>query len=184
MKLNAINLIELQTQNMKSDKTTIAMCAAITPELNAIDVSKCLIEQNIDTMSGVMLDEIATEKNIFWYDSNADLDVKRNLIKNADKVFRYLGTPYAIEQVIMDYFGDGTIEEWYEYDGDPFYFRVLTSNIAVTGTKAEQFNAAVNKVKRLSTRLEEVIVNMVANLDVKYGFALHTGDSIKLRQEA
>ncbi|WP_069997744.1 phage tail protein [Cellulosilyticum sp. I15G10I2] len=184
MNLNQLDLLSLQTNSMKSDKTTVALCEAINPQLNAIDVTKCIISSNIDTMSDAMLDEIATEKNIFWYDPNAEIEIKRNLIKNCDKVFSFLGTNYAIEQVIKDYFGDGVIEEWYEYGGAPYHFKVLTSNISVTGEKAEQFNAAVNKVKRLSTRLEEVLVNMVADLSVHYGFVLHTGDSITLIQGA
>lgn len=184
MQLNQVDLLSLQTNSMKADKTTIALCEAINPQLNAIDVSKCIIFSNINTLNSPMLDEIATEKNIFWYDPNAEIEIKRNIIKNCDKVFRFLGTNYAIEQVIKDYFGDGVIEEWYEYGGSPYHFKVLTSNVSVTGEKAEQFNIAINKVKRLSTRLEEVLVNMVANLDIYYGFVLHTGDSITLIQGA
>jgi P2-related tail formation protein len=184
VELEQINLLSLQTSSMKTDQTTAALCEALTPHFNRIDVSKCIIALSIDSMSSSMLDELAVERNIFWYDPSVEIEIKRNIIKNCDKVFRFLGTNYAIEQVINDYFGDGEIEEWYEYGGEPYHFKVITSNTSVTGEKANQFNGAVSKVKRLSTRLEEVLINMVANLDIYYGFAVHTSDSIMLRQEA
>jgi P2-related tail formation protein len=184
MELKQIDLLALQTSTMKKDSTTIALTQALTPHLNQVNPDKCILALNLDSMNSRMLDELAVEKNIFWYDPNASLIVKRNLIKNADKVFRYLGTNYAIEQVIKDYFGDGEIEEWYEYGGEPYHFKVLTSNLSVTRESAEQFREAVNKVKRLSTRLEEVLVNMVSTLDVCYGFVLHTGDTVILKQGA
>lgn len=183
MKLNELNLLTLQSNHMKSDKTTKALCEALTSSFKNIDTNKSLFRINIESLSEDVLDELALEKNIFWYDPKADIQVKRNLIRNADKVFKYLGTNYAIEQVVQDYFGDGEVEEWYEYGSMPYHFRVVTSNTSVTGTQADMFNEAVEKIKRKSTRLEEVLVALSATFDIFYGFVIHVGDNIILRQE-
>ncbi|MDA3732029.1 phage tail protein [Niameybacter massiliensis] len=183
MELGKVSMLSLQTGSMKHDPTTCAMSKVLSDVFNAIDTEKSLIRTQLDTLTEEILDLIAVEKNIFWYDSNSDIDIKRNIIRNCNKVFRTLGTNYAIEQVIADYFGDGQIEEWYEYDGQPYHFRVLTTNTKVTGELADQFHKAVEAVKRKSTRLHEVLVIMSANLNLYYGFIVHTGDKIIIRQE-
>ncbi|MDA3732396.1 phage tail protein [Niameybacter massiliensis] len=183
MELGNVNVLTLQTSAMKQDKTTQAMSLVLTEILNEIDIGRSLIRTQLEDLSEEVLDTIAIERNIFWYDANANADIKRNIIRNCNKVFRTLGTNYAIEQVIADYFGDGQIEEWYEYDGQPYHFRVLTTNTKVTGELADQFHKAVEAVKRKSTRLHEVLVMMSANLNLYYGFVVHTGDKIIIRQE-
>ena len=183
MELCNINLLNLQTGCMKQDPTTRAMSEVLSKVFNEIDTDKSLIRTQLNTLPEEILDVIAIEKNIFWYDPAAHIDIKRNIIRSTNKVFKHLGTNYAIEQVIADYFGDGTIEEWYEYGGQPFYFRVLTRNTQVTGELADQFHKAVEAVKRKSTRLYEVLVLMSANLNNYYGFVVHTGDKIIIRQE-
>lgn len=184
--LKNVDLLTLQTRYMQQDPTTKALCAALTPLLQdlAEKVKLCLVLPNVDTLPEEILDELAYELHVEWYDANASTEVKRSLIKNSDKVHKYLGTPYAVEQVVQDYFGDGTVKEWFEYEGDPYNFRVVTSNSAVTGDLANQFAKAVDKVKRKSTRLEQVIMLMSAGMDLYLGNVLHTGDYYTIRQEA
>lgn len=183
MEIKQIDLLKLQSEHMKSDPTTIDLCNTLSTAFNNINPQICNIHLSLDYLQESVLDELAIEKNIFWYDSNASIETKVKIIKNAEKVFKYLGTNYAVEQVIEDYFGDGEILEWYDYNGSPYHFKVKTSNLQVTEELAQQFTDAVNKVKRLSTRLEEVVVNFSATVDINYGFALHGKDTITLSQE-
>mgnify|MGYP000365305309 CR=1 FL=1 len=182
--LKDVDLLSLQTSYMKQDTTTKAMCAALTPEFQKLseEVKTCLIFSRINELDSEALDELAWQLHIDWYDANADIEVKRQIIKNALKVHRYRGTPYAVEQVVQDYFGDGHVEEWFEYGGDPYHFRVVTSNPSVTGEMAEQFVKAVEKVKNVRSHLEQVIISMSAEMQIYLGFVLHTGDLITVEQ--
>lgn len=182
MKLKEIDLLKLQTSYMRQDETTIAMCSVLSTELNKIDPSKCLIMYNINSLTEDVLDEIAVSENIFWYDSEATIEVKREIIKNADEVFRYLGTAYAVERVVTDYFGDGEVVEWFTYSGTPGHFKVYTSNIEATASLVDQFNRAIELIKRKSAILDEVVVNMVENISVINGFAMHIGDVMTIAQ--
>lgn len=182
MKLKEIDLIKLQTSYMKTDETTIAMCKTLNPELNKIDPSKCLIMYNIDILPESILDEIAVSENIFWYDSQASIAIKRDIIKNADEVFTYLGTAYAVERVVIDYFGDGEVIEWFKYNGTPGHFKVYTSNIEATASLADQFIRAIELIKRRSSKLDEIVVNMVESYNIMNGFAIHYGDNMTLKQ--
>jgi len=185
MNLNNVDLLKLQTLFMQQDLTTQAICAALNQQFENIagDIGKCLILSNINLLSVELLDELAYELHVDWYDSSASIDVKRALIKNSDKVHMYLGTPYAVEQVVWDYFGDGYVEEWYQYTGgEPYHFRVVTSNPSVTGELAELFASAMDKVKRKSAIMDAVVVDLSAQMTVYYANSLHVGDLYILEQ--
>jgi len=184
MDLNNVDLLALQTKAMQKDPTTKGLCAALTPQLQDIanKARLCILLGRVDELPAAVLDELAYQLNITWYDAGAADEVKRALIKSSDLVHMTLGTPYAIEQVVADYFGDGYVEEWFEYGGDPFYFRVITSNTAVTGDLATQFANAIEKVKRKSTRLEQVIISMTAEMPIYFGNVIQTGDFITIEQ--
>jgi len=182
--LKNVDLLSLQTTHMKQDPTTRAICKALTPQFRQLadEVKACMILVRVRELDSVALDELAWQLHVDWYDANASLEIKRQVIKNALKVHRYRGTPYAIEQVIQDYFGDGYVEEWFEYGGDPYHFRVVTSNPSVTGELTNQFAMAVEKVKNIRSRLEQVIISMSAEMQIYFGNVLHTGDNIIVEQ--
>lgn len=184
MDLNNIDLLVLQTKSMQNDRTTIGFCDALTPQLNTVSnqIDSILIYSNIDGLSNEVLDILAWQFRVEWYVATANIEVKRKLIKNAFKVHKSKGTPYAVEQVIRDMFGDGYVTEWFEYGGNPFNFKVITTNPSVTAELANQFNMAVNAVKRKSTVLEQIIISLSAELDIYYAGVVHTGDNLTIRQ--
>lgn len=184
MDLNNIDLLSLQTKQMKQDLFTQAMCTALTPQFRKLagDVKNCLILPNINELSEEVLDELAWELHVDWYDATAPIEIKRNLIKNSDKVHMTLGTPYAVEQVVEDYFGDGYMQEWFEYGGEPYHFNIITSNTSITGDLANQFFKSITPVKRGSSILDQVIVSMVGEIIEYWGFVLQIGDFYTVEQ--
>jgi phage tail P2-like protein len=182
--LNNVNLLALQSRNMKEDTTTKGLCAALTPQLNLISnqTDSILIYSKIEELSSEVLDILAWQFRVEWYVSTADIDTKRRLIKNAFKVHKAKGTIYAVEQVIEDMFGDGYVTEWFEYGGQPYHFKVITTNPSVTAELANQFSMAVNAVKRCSTVLEQIIISLSGGLDLCFAGVVHTGDNLTIRQ--
>ena len=186
MDLSNLDLLSLQTNYMKQDPTTIALCQALNLQFQQLSVETklCLIYSRIDELAEPVLDELAWQFHVDWYDATADISVKRNLIKSSIFVHSHLGTPAAVEQVVQDYFGDGMVDEWFNYSGVPGHFRIQTANSAVTGDVAQKLIVAIEKVKRKSAWLDEIIIFTDGTLNVFYGFALHIGDFITVRQEA
>ncbi len=182
--LRNVDLLELQTNFMKQDPTTQALCSALTPQMQKVanEVKLCLIYSRIDELSDQVLDELAWQMKIDWYDATADIVIKRQLIKTAPIIKRCLGTPYAVEEVIKIYFGDGEVEEWFEYDGERGMFKVMTSNTSVTGELAQQFIRVLEAVKRKSSHLEEIIISLSGEMNLYYAGVVHTSDFIEIRQ--
>lgn len=77
---------------------------------------------------------------------------------------------------------EGRVEEWFEYGGNPFHFRVMTNNPEVTQDKAIEFYRAVESVKRLSARLEKVILSQTEEMSLYVGCVLHVGEKMTVRQ--
>lgn len=182
--LKDIDLLDLQTNFMRKDPTTQALCAALTPQLQQLanEVKLCLIYSRIDELTEAVLDELAWQMKIDWYDATADVEIKRQLIKTAPVIKRCLGTPYAVEEVIKIYFGDGELQEWFDYGGDPGMFKVVTNNSAVTGELAQQFIRVLDAVKRRSSHLEEIIIALGGEMSLYYAGVVHTGDFLEIRQ--
>lgn len=124
----------------------------------------------IDNLSEEELDALSWELNTLWYDKDADIRVKRDLLKNSDKVYMHLGTKWAVENVISAVFGEGYIKEWFEYDGTPGYFRVYSTNPNITDSLLTKFMSILNKVKRHSSKLEGIFITLTGEMHLAAGW--------------
>jgi phage tail P2-like protein len=160
---------------MQNDAAVRGLAAgidSIIPKL-AADLEKLSTWDRIASLSEAELDDLAWELNILWYDKGADIDVKRNLILDSDKVYKKLGTKWAVENVINTYFGDGHIEEWFQYDGEPGHFRVHSNNPSLNESRFAEFLNLLHKVKRASAKLDGVYITSSAQMNLYAGTALH-----------
>ncbi|QGQ97050.1 phage tail protein I [Paenibacillus psychroresistens] len=184
MQTESIDLLALQTNNMQNDIGVRGMTAALTPQFMQLaeQIINELIYTRIDDLPESALDILAWQFNVDWYVPDSDLTTKRQAINGALLVKKIQGTPAAVQRVVEIYFGDGEVEEWFDYGGSPFYFRVVTNNPRATGDQAALLIKAVNSVKNLRSRLESVIIQSVDNMDLYFGFALQMTDNLTLKQ--
>ena len=115
----------------------------------------------IDELPEKVLDLLSVELRTPAYDEQFPIKTKRALIKGALSFYAKLGTPDAVNWLIGAIFGDGKIEEWFDYGGTPYYFRV---SVRKSGSLTDidslyQFFRLIGRVKRLSSHLESVIIN-------------------------
>ena len=175
MKLSTLEFIRLLPQFMREDTAVIGLSAGIDeiiPEL-ATSLKRLTTWDHIDALSEAELDELAWELNILWYDSRSSIGIKRDLIRNSDKVWRYIGTKWAVETVISTYFGEGRVEEWFEYGGLPGRFRVHSNNPDISQQRLEEFLNVLRKVKRASAKLDGILLSLAGELNLSAGVAFH-----------
>lgn len=184
MKTNDVDLLKLQTKTMQKDQDVQGFTSALNEQIQklASEVINLLTYSRIDQLPEDVLDILAWQFSVDWYDTESDIDTKRKAINEALIVNQIRGTPAAVQRVVEIYFGDGHVEEWFDYGGLPYNFRVVTNNPSATNEKAELLTKAVDSVKNLRSRLETVIIQQVENMDLYMGFALHTGDNLTLEQ--
>ena len=87
-------------------------------------IPRVLIYPVIDTLSSELVDTLAVQLHCDFYDYTLSLEKRREIVKQSIAWHRIKGTRGAVEQAVSAVFGDVKIEEWYEYGGRPYTFRV------------------------------------------------------------
>lgn len=184
MRLSDADIKALLPVFMRSDEAVIGLADGVNALIKALAAKVILLRvwDQIDNMSEAELDELAWELNATWYSKDADITTKRELIKKSDLIHAKLGTKWAVEQVISTYFGDGIVQEWFEYGGEPFKFKVITTNASVTNEQASLFLKALNAVKNLRSHLEEIVISLSGEMPLYFAGVVHTGDFLEIRQ--
>lgn len=175
MKLGDLDFKRLLPTFMRDDGAVTGLSLAlndIVPQLES-SIQTLSTWDSIDLLSEDELDDLAWELNILWYDTGANIDIKRDVIKNSDLVYRRLGTKWAVESVIKSYFGDGYITEWFEYGGQPGRFRVYTANPSVSEERYGEFLNLLEKVKRASAKFDGLYITLTGQMPLYAGMAVH-----------
>ena len=174
MRLNETEMVKLLPAWMlqdSSDQGLAAGCDTLTRD--AFARLKLLSRwDKIDKLSEAELDEMAWELNIQWYDSTASIETKRAVIRNSDRVYSKLGTRYAVEQIVTDYFGSGEVREWYEYGGRPHHFKVLSANPELVNNNLALFLNLLRTVKRRSSWLDAILICLTGEMFLYSGMAV------------
>lgn len=172
--LTAKNMVRMLPEPMKRDDGTAAMAQVAAEELERRGLESGLSQLwgRFDGMDGGLLDILAEDLGMTWYDSDAAVAVKRELLKNSGQVFRRLGTKWAVENVIGTYFGEGFVKEWFEYEGDPGHFRVYSSNPSVNQERLEEFLSLLERVKRTSAKLDGIFISLTGQTPIYAGVAV------------
>lgn len=145
---------------LKDDPEINALGRAIAEQLQitARQIRQNIIYARIDELDERTLDILAYDLHVDWYDHSYPIEVKRQTIKDSVKIHRRLGTKYAVETALGAVFPGTRVEEWFEYDGDPYTFRVII-NATENGVTAAQQAAVLERVifyKNLRSHLEAV----------------------------
>ena len=142
---------------LKQDVTMRALSQAIAGELqeNARLICNNIIYARIDELPEKLLDILAYDLHIDWYDYDYPVEVKRDLIKTSVKVHKKLGTVYAVETALGALHPRSEIEEWFDYGGEPFYFRIVL-DVSQSRVRADSGRVirTVKMYKRLTAHIE------------------------------
>lgn len=101
----------------------------------------------IDQLPEPVLDILAYDLKVDWYDYGYSIEEKRRTLKNAWKVHRIKGTKAAVETAISAIYPNTTVEEWFEYEGGkPYHFR-LKINISDDDIDSERLRRVLERVR-------------------------------------
>lgn len=165
-----IDLTRMLPPSLKEDENMLALANAIQEEL--LETAKMArlanIYGRIDELPEEILDILAYDLHVDWYDYSYPLEVKRELIKTSTKVHKRLGTKYAVETALGALHPNSNTEEWFEYGGEPFSFRIVldTTNSRVTADPLE-ITKAVDMYKRMTAHMDDIIYQCSIGLEVE-----------------
>jgi phage tail P2-like protein len=146
---------------LRNDETELAIARAIAEQLqlNAKFADRAVIYARIDELEENIVDALAEDMHVDWYYPDAPLSVKRQLVKESVEVHKHLGTPWAVKRVVAAYFDESEVTEWFDYGGEPGYFRIFAKNEVPYKEVYERFLSLLEKVKRKSAWLESITIS-------------------------
>lgn len=113
----------------------------------------------VDTCDEGVLDQMAIYLKIEWYDSAADIETKRKLVRTAIEIRRYAGTVKAVREQVETIYKKARIEEWFSYGGTPGFWKLyvdITDDQETYHTAAEM-EKLLGYTKRCTAHLEHII---------------------------
>ena len=156
--ITAENLLRTLPVGIGWDETIQALgaLAAETLSCRPEEISRLLIYPNIDNLDEELLDILAYDFKVDWWDGDYSLEEKRRTLKGSWRVHRMLGTKAAVETAISAIYPNFAVKEWFEYGGRPYYFKL---EINATGS-----NGDLDKQRRVLQRLN-YYKNLRSHLD-------------------
>lgn len=156
----------------------------VVHEMTMAFADKSQIYTDIDHVTEDILDALAVNWKIDWYDTDYNIEQKRRIVKTALTVRRTMGTAAAVKAQADAIYPGTILEEWFEYGGEPGYFRLRVG--VTTVEEKEKFSAlSVAEIehrlagaKRFSAHLQGVEYFDADGTATAYGLASCAGETI------
>ena len=133
---------------LQKDPSAVALAEAMADLLarRPDEIEQLRIYPVIDRLDARLLDILAYDFKVDWWDADYSLEEKRRTLKDSWRVHKLLGTKAAVEMAISAIYPRTTVLEWWEYGGEPYHFRL---DINITNDSIDSV-----KQRRVLERLE------------------------------
>jgi phage tail P2-like protein len=161
MDLSDISILGLMPPNLAADKNIKMMAEAFDEALRGIiekipDVAMIPNLALNKLVNETLIDLLAWQFHVDFYEPGLPVEIKRELVlKSLDWHYRK-GTPSVVEEIVSAVFSRAKIEEWYEYGGRPYRFRIATEEQPPDAEAAKKLMRAINSVKNTRSFLDNI----------------------------
>ncbi len=157
-----VALIEILPANITRDPQVESMAQAIQPELDAVKDAMPLLEiyGSIDVLPEPILRMLAVEHRVYQseWELAETIQDKRELIKNSFDLNKKRGTKFSIERVFTLLNINAVINEWFEYGGEPYSFKIeVDVSTGVTEETIEKLTILVERYKPLRSPFSVIL---------------------------
>lgn len=159
LNLGEIKLAETLPQSISSDEQVKDICKALEQRLSEIKKQSAfvLLLPRLNELSEALVDELAWEYHVDFYTPDLPIEKKRALVREAIAWHRIKGTPAAVESVCTAVFQSASVEENWQYGGEPYHFKVKVVKEAVPNEKViDMLIDAINATKNTRSWLDEI----------------------------
>ncbi|MGE4268255.1 MAG: phage tail protein I [Deferribacterales bacterium] len=182
---SALSLRALLPAPLRSDEEIAIVADIISADLQKINNTVKLInlKATLAQQTDAVLDELGYEKHIEGYSSTLSRAVRESLIHRAIQLHRYKGTPASMQSA-LDSLGYGiTIAEWFDYDGEPYHFKIELDLYGQEISDAEYalIDTFIDQYKNVRSKLDGITVNFALDGLFYEAVSLQTSEIITLK---
>lgn len=154
--LTDATLSETLTPSLQSEHDFVSAAEAIEPEFQLLveDVPSIAVRTLISSISDLLLQYLAMEFRADYYDATASRYVREQTVLNALEWNTRLGTPSVIDEIITLYFNVAIVEEWNQYGGDNYHFRVKIQDPLTDSAVVAAATAKVLQLKNVRSQFD------------------------------
>lgn len=164
-----VRLASLLPDSIASDQTIIDTNTVLQPQIDDVTDAIASIEilPRIDELPESILRMLAWENGVYsteWQLAKT-VEAKRQLVKDSFQLNKRRGTRWAVERVFEVLEIPAMLEEWFEYGGDPYTFRINVLDVGeggITGEQIKLIKRLVNEYKPLRSHNESINVALSA----------------------
>ena len=168
---------------MKNDEDMLSLARVIAEELQETGrlIRQNIICPRIDELPENILDILAYDLHVDWYDYSYSVPTKKRIIKDSVKIHRRMGTRYAVETALNDVYPGASISEWFEYGGTPYCFRIsLPISGEVTLERQRRILSKVWYYKNLRSHLEAFQMELKTAGNVRTGAYTMASETVEI----
>src|SRR6266481_3904418 len=151
---------EVAFQDPSFAALTKAFTDALQKFLNHVDMTKLdelRIKAKAPFLSEELLDHLGLlDLRAVGYDTSMAADIKRQLVMSAVYDNAHLGTKTSVQKLVNLVFGHAVVEEWWQYGGNPYRFRIRTTDPVTNPDRIAILNRAILATKPASRWPEAV----------------------------
>ena len=160
------NLVVTLPPALRTDPSVVALAEALGEVLavRPAEIERLRIYPAIDTLDESLLDILAHDFKVDWWDPEYSLEEKRRTLKDSWRVHRLLGTRAAVEMAISAIYPHTQVLEWFEYGGEPYHFRlhINVSDDNIESDKQRRVLSRLDTYKNLRSHLDTINYRMTA----------------------
>lgn len=154
------NLLASLPRALRGDDSIVALAQAISSVLSSRmqEINHLRIYPAIDQLNEPLLDILAHDFKVDWWDADYTLEEKRRTLKDSWRVHKLMGTKAAVETAISAIYPNTKVLEWFEYGGTPYHFR-LDINITddyLQSDRQRRVLERLNYYKNLRSHLDDL----------------------------
>ena len=125
-RLTRENLLSALPKPFLEDPELLALaeCAAWALEEHCRELDRLLIYPRLDELDEGLLDILAQDFKVDWWDGDYSPEEKRRTLKSSWQVHKTLGTRAAVEKAASAVYPNTKVQEWFEYGGEPYRFKL------------------------------------------------------------
>lgn len=142
------NLLRSLPISLSGDPKMAALAEAIAGLLarRREEIERLAVYPHIDRLDEGLLDILAHDFKVDWWDSGYSLEEKRRTLGTSWQVHMTLGTKAAVLKAVTSVYPQAALEEWFEYGGEPYHFR-LTVRMSDGGWDSSRHRQLIEKMQ-------------------------------------
>ncbi len=138
---------------------------------------------NVEDLGETELDLMAAMLHAPYYKSDLDVELKRELVKNAVRYRNLAGKNMSIQEILALFYGEIDVEDWYEYNGEPYHFQLISKDKVLTPEMVRECMQMISLLKRVTANYDGMRFKKDIDIYEYAGVFFHVNDYMCISQQ-